>query len=248
MANTLRNALILGATLSAISSATWAHQSGTVIGRAGPVLVEPQEESSNVRITNPALGEVSGAKVGVDPNAQLGLTATYMFTDHIGLGLLAATPFEHDIYATDAIAGVGKLGSTKHLPPTLSVEFYLNDPDSDIQPYFGVGLNYTMFFSEKTTDTLTGAVGVLASIADTPVAGVEATSSKLELDDSIGASLTFGIDYAINENWGINAAMWWIDIETEATITAETNAGTVTAKADVEIDPFAYMVGVSYRF
>lgn len=225
-----------------------AYEKGDLILRAGPILVEPKEKSSSVDIQSPDLGIVYGAEVGVNNNIQLGLTAAYMLTEDVGLELLAATPFTHEIYAAGAIAGVGKLGETMHLPPTLSLQYYLPRLGEKFQPYVGAGLNYTLFFEEKTTDTLTGAVGVLASIAETPVPGVTATSTKLKLKDSVGVALQAGFDYAITENIGINAAVWWIDIDTEATITAQTNAGVVTAKTDVTIDPLAYFVGASYKF
>ena len=44
-------------------------------------------------------------------------------------------------------------GSTKHLPPTLSVQYHFNSAGKLI-PYVGLGVNYTIFFSEKTTGQL----------------------------------------------------------------------------------------------
>ncbi|PID43993.1 MAG: outer membrane protein OmpW [Proteobacteria bacterium] len=235
-------------TTATTSGAVLAHEKGDLILRAGPILVEPREDSSSIRVDSPELGYVAGAKVGVGNNVQLGLTATYMLTDQIGVEVLAATPFKHDVYAAGAIAGVGKLGSTKHLPPTVSVQYYLPFPEDKFQPYVGAGINYTIFFQEDTTGTLTDSIGVLASLAETPVSGVTATSTDLELDDSVGASLQLGFDYAITDKFGINAAAWWIDIDTEATVTAETNAGTVTATTDVKIDPWVYFISASYKF
>ncbi len=250
MAQKILNTLLVttAVTAATASGAAIAHEKGDIILRAGPILVEPREESSSIRVNSPDLGYVAGAEVGVDNNIQLGLTGTYMLTDHIGVEVLAATPFSHDIYAAGAIAGVGKLGSTKHLPPTVSVQYYLPFPEEKFQPYIGAGLNYTIFFQEDTTSTLTDAVGVLASIAETPVAGVVATSTDLELDDSIGAALQFGFDYAITDKFGINGAAWWIDIDTEATVTAETNAGTVKATTDVKIDPWVYFIAATFKF
>jgi outer membrane protein len=236
------------ATAIATSSMAYAHEKGNLILRAGPALVEPNEESTSIRINQPDLGYVYGAKVGIDNDVQLGLTATYMMTDKIGIGLLAATPFTHDIVGAGAISGVGKLGETMHLPPTLTAQFFLADPEDKFQPYIGAGINYTTFFNEKTTQTLTDSIGVLASLAQTPVDGVVATSTKLKLDDSFGAALELGFDFALTENIGLNASFWYIDIETEAKITAQTNVGEVRASTDVKIDPYVYFVGLSYTF
>ena len=116
----------------------------------------------------------------------------------------------------------------KHLPPTLSVQYYPMATTSAFQPYVGAGLNYTLFFDED----LTGRQKANGF-------------SNLELDDSIGLAFQAGMDYMLTENVLFNAAVWYIDIDTTAT--AEHSAlGKV--KVDVDIDPFVYMVGLGYKF
>jgi outer membrane protein len=113
---------------------------------------------------------------------------------------------------------------------------------SKFQPYVGAGVNYTNFFEEKTTQTLTNTYD---AVAGNP--GIDGTDIKL--DDSFGLAAEIGLDYMITENVGINAAVWWIDIDTEATINAYAgNAVADTSTIDVDIDPWVYMVGVSYKF
>jgi outer membrane protein len=228
-----------------------AYDSGTFLFRGGAAVVEAQESSSDIRITNPPLGDSTGAKVGVANDTQLGLTLAYKLTDNIGIELLAATPFKHDITGAGVLAGVGKLGDIKHLPPTLSVQYYPMGANSAIQPYVGAGLNYTIFFEESTSSTLNnaGTIDFLAGLAGAPAGTITSVSSQdLDLDNSFGLAAQVGIDFMITEKFGVNAAVWWIDIDTEATITSSTNIGDVTAKVDVEIDPFVYMVGVTYLF
>lgn len=87
-----------------------------------------------------------------------------MATSSIGIELLAAWPFQHDINGAGELAGVGRLGETKHLPPTLSVQYHFMS-QSVFRPYVGVDLNYTTFFSEKTTATLDGALGGPSSLS-----------------------------------------------------------------------------------
>jgi len=45
--------------------------------------------------------------------------------------------------------------STEHLPQTVSLQYHFM-PDSKFQPYLGLGVNYSHFFSEKTTGPLEG--------------------------------------------------------------------------------------------
>ena len=67
-----------------------------------------------------------------------------MMTDNWAVELLAAYPFEHDIYLVDG----PEVGSTKHLPPTVSLQYHFM-PDSTFQPYLGAGVNYTNVLQRK---------------------------------------------------------------------------------------------------
>lgn len=224
---------LLAAALMAAPIAN-AYDAGDLVVRAGVAAVDPQDSSNSVRVGDT---ELTGWEVNVDSNRQLGLTASYLVTNHIGIGLLAATPFKHNIRGDgDALSGAGKLAETKHLPPTLTLQYFPLAAGSRFQPYAGVGVNYTLFFEEKTTPTLTGALN--------------AASTSIELDDSVGLAAELGLDVALDDRFGINAAIWWVDIDTEATIRAFDGAGDLaaTGTVDVDIDPLVYMVGFTYRF
>ncbi|GAB2691873.1 OmpW family outer membrane protein [Aliiglaciecola sp. 3_MG-2023] len=196
-----------------------AYTTGDMIIRAGVTTVAPDESSSNVFIG----GADVGVGVNVDNNSQLGLNFAYFLSPNWAIEVLAATPFEHDI----GLNTVGALGSTKHLPPTVSANYHFLDGDSAFQPYVGLGINYTIFFSEDFT-----------------AANQEAGFSDLELDDSVGLSAQIGFDYMLDDNWFVNASARYIDISTEATFTNDGTAGTV----DVDIDPFVYSLTVGYKF
>ncbi|MFA3791023.1 OmpW family protein [Aliiglaciecola sp. SL4] len=196
-----------------------AYTTGDMILRAGVTTVAPDESSGNVFIG----GADVGVGVNVDNNSQLGLNFAYFLSPNWAIEVLAATPFEHDI----GLNTVGALGSTKHLPPTISANYHFLDADSAFQPYVGLGINYTIFFSEEFT-----------------AANQEAGFDDLELDDSVGLSAQIGFDYMLDDNWFVNASARYIDISTEATFTNDGSAGTV----DVDIDPFVYSLTVGYKF
>lgn len=232
--------------LLAATPATQAYEAGDFMLRAGAAHVNPNDSSSDLNLEG--VGTLPDARVGVDSNTQLGITATYMMTSHIGIGVLGATPFKHDIDGAGALNGAGKLAETKHLPPTLTLQYFPMNSGSRIQPYAGIGVNYTHFFEEKTTTTLTTAVdGVAQSVLGTAPGTINGT--ELDLDASVGVALELGVDWMLNENFGLNAALWWADISTDATITALADgaeAGKITT--EVDIDPWVYMVGVTYKF
>ncbi|MBW7471632.1 OmpW/AlkL family protein [Marinobacter sp. F4218] len=248
MSRTFKLSVLASAILAAAPLAN-AYEAGDFIGRAGVATVDPDSSSNSLRTDLPGLEVIPGAKVKVESDTQLGLTFTYMLGDHFGLGLLASTPFNHDIKGDGILGGTGKLGETKHLPPTLTFQFFPMPSSSKFQPYVGAGVNYTNFFEEKTTQTLTDTVDAVAQATlGTPAGTVDRTD--LTLDDSFGLAAEVGLDYMLTDNIGLNAAVWWVDIDTDADIGVYAADGSkiTTGKLDVEIDPWVYMVGVSYKF
>lgn len=229
---------VLAAAVMAAAPAVQAFEAGDFVLRAGVVHVAPDDSSDSITIGGaPLLGPGVDSKVTVDANSQLGIRATYMVANHVGIGVLGATPFKHDINGGGDIPSDVKLGETKHLPPTITLQYFPMHSSAAFQPYAGIGVNYTTFFEEKTTDNLNGALGV--------------ASSELELDDSVGVALELGMDYMLSENFGLNAAIWWADINTDATVKVYDGAGNFLAQTDefeVEIDPMVYMVGFTYKF
>ncbi len=196
----------LGLTLGASSFSAQAIEAGDMFMRFTATSVQPNDDSTGF----------TGASVlspEVDSNTQLGLTFVYMLENNIGIEVLAATPFSHDI----SVAPLGVVAETKQLPPTVSVQYYFN-PETNIRPYVGVGLNYTTFFQGKT-DGL----------------------GDIELDDSFGLAVQAGIDYDINDKWFLNADIRYINIET----TAEVDA---VGSSDVDINPTVISIGAGFKF
>lgn len=197
------SALIMGTAFAA--SNVMAYEAGDVVVRVGLANVDPSTTDN------------TGLGLDVDDDTSIGITGTYMLTDNIGLELLVATPFDHDVNLT----GVGKVADTKHLPPTLSIQYFPMDSKSKLQPYIGVGVNYTTFFSEGSSAALGNA--------------------EVELDDSFGLAAQLGVDYAVNENWLVNAAVWKMDIDADLKIGGN-DVG------EIEIDPVVVMLSVGYKF
>jgi outer membrane protein len=139
--------------------------------------------------------------VSVDSAASLTFNFTYMMTANWSVEVLAAWPFEHDIYLVDG----PRVGKTDHLPPTVSLNYHFMK-DSRFQPYIGAGVNYTNFFSEKTYGPLEGL--------------------NLSLDDSWGLAGQVGADILFNDKWFLNLNARYIDIETDATLAGD-DLGTV---------------------
>ncbi|WP_321351736.1 OmpW family outer membrane protein [Halopseudomonas oceani] len=221
-ASRLGLAALFAPVLLAASVTAQAHQAGDIIVRAGAVTVDPKEDSSRVKVGGVAQ---AGTAATLNSDTQLGLNLAYMLSDNWAVEVLAATPFEHDI-GTKGLGGL-ELGSTKHLPPTVSVLYYPMASSSAFQPYAGLGINYTWMFDDK-----------LSSEAEA------AGFSGLDLDDSWGLAAQLGMDYMLSDKVMLNAQIRYIDIETTGT----TYSGPTKVSVDVDIDPLVYMVGLGYKF
>lgn len=229
-------AAAVGLTVGAATS-VMAHEKGDILVRGGVVTVMPTGDSGTV---SGLPDGVNNARVEVENNSQLSLVGVYMLRDKVGLEVLAATPFKHDIIGKGDLEGVD-VGETRHLPPTVSLQYYFGEKDAKFKPYLGVGLNYTLFFSEKVDGDLLNTLNTLPTVAG--LGGVK--SADLELDGSLGLAAQAGVDVKLKDRWYLNAALWYVDIDTEAEL--KTDLGT-THKVDVEVDPWVFNVSLAYKF
>ena len=179
-----------------------AFEPGDWLIRAGGSYVNPASDNNST--------------VSVESASSFSFNFSYMMTDIWAIEVLAAYPFKHDI---ELLNGT-KVGSTKHLPPTVSLQYHFR-PTESLQPYIGLGVNYTNFFSEKTTGPLEG--------------------SDLDLGDSWGLAGQIGFDYLMNDNWFFNLDARYIAIESNAELDGN-SLGKVT------IDPWVYAVNIGFRF
>ena len=215
---TLSVVLVAGSSLLTVSTAS-AYQAGDWIVRAGAAGVYPTGDGK--------VKGISGAKVEADSAWSLGLNGTYMATNNVGIELLAAWPFKHDIDCKGSISALGTCADTKHLPPTLTVQWHF-DTGSKFHPYVGVGVNYTNFFDTNTTGDLKDAGG------------------DLDLDSSGGLAGEIGLDYVLGTDWRIGGQIYYMDIDTDATL--KISGLNYKEKFNVSIDPWVYLITVGKKF
>jgi len=102
----------------------------------------------------------------------------------------------------------------------VSLQYHFNSAGK-VSPFIGAGLNYTTFFSEKTTGALAG--------------------SKLKLDDSWGLAAHAGVDIALTEKSALRVDMRWIDIDSKVKVDGS-DLGTA------HIDPLVYGLAYVMKF
>ncbi|WP_170381691.1 OmpW/AlkL family protein [Ruegeria atlantica] len=128
-------ALTFSTALVALAAPAMAQNQGDWTVGVGVGYLEPKSDNGTL---------TGGLDVEVDSDTRPIFTVEYFVRDNLGIELLAATPFEHDITLNGSIDA----GSVKHLPPTLSLNYHF--PTNSVwKPYVGAGLNYTIFFDEE---------------------------------------------------------------------------------------------------
>lgn len=200
-------AAVLGVGLLAAAPLAQAHEAGDVLLKVGVTHVHPKSNNGSV-----ANGTVD---LNVGNSTRPSFSLTYMATKNIGIELLGAAPFQHNIDSN-----LGRIGKTKHLPPTLSLQWHFL-PDAKVQPYVGVGLNYTRFFSTKSEGALAG--------------------QDLKLSDSWGVAAQIGVDIPLDKRWLLSADVRYISIESDVKLN-----GAKIGKA--KINPWVATMAVGYRF
>lgn len=160
--------------------------------KAGDLLVRGRA----VYIDTANKDDIAGIDVTVSNKTIPEVDITYFFSPNLAAELVLTYPQKHDVGANGS-----NIGSLKHLPPTLSVQYHF-DGLGAIKPYLGVGLNYTRFSSVNLP------------------AGMSIEKN------SFGVSFGGGVDYALNNKWSLNFDAKKVQIRTDLSA-GGSNLGTI---------------------
>jgi outer membrane protein len=109
---------------------------------------------------------------------------TYFFNKNVAAELILTVPQKHDLRSNGT-----NIGSLKHLPPSLLVQYHFDAPG--FKPYVGAGVNYTRFSSVNLP------------------AGVDIDRN------SWGGALQVGVDIPLSKNLSLNFDVKKVYIKTD---------------------------------
>jgi len=144
------------------------------------------------------------------------LDITYFFDTHWAAELVLTYPQKHDIRA-----GGATIGSLKHLPPTLSLQYHLDA--AGWRPYVGVGVNATLFSSNKFVPAVQTALN--------PSIG----------GSSFGLAYGLGFDVPMGGGWLFNVDVKKVQLGTDI----KSNGSKV---GEFKVDPTLISIGFGKRF
>jgi outer membrane protein len=145
------------------------------------------------------------------------LDISYFFTPSFAAELILTYPQKHTIRADGT-----KVGSLKHLPPTLTLQYHVAGLGA-FKPYVGAGINYTRFSDVKFEPAVE-----------------EALHPSIK-KDSVGWAVQAGMDYALTKDVSFNIDVKKVQIETDIR-----SAGNKVG--EFKADPLLVGVGLGYRF
>ncbi len=166
-----------------------------------------------------SVDQISGSGLSYSDSVIPELDISYFLTDNIAAELILGTT-SANVYGEGSIAGLGKIGKTWVLPPTLTLQYHFTNFGA-FKPYVGAGVNYTMFYNQSGD-----------------------AASSLNVKDSFGAALQVGADYMINDHWGVNFDVKKLFLRPDY----ETTIGGTTYSGKAKLDPWLVGAGVTYRF
>lgn len=212
--NRVRTALCLASLAAGLSQPAVAGEPWMVRARA--VHLDTANKSEAV----PALAVPADA-ITVSNKTIPEVDVTYFMAPNWAAELVLTVPQKHTVTVQQsALGGPVGIGSFKHLPPTLTLQYHLL-PDGDFRPYAGAGINYTRIMSVNLAVPTVGA---------------------LSLDkDSFGFAYGAGFDFKVGKNMFLN-----VDVK-KVYISSDVKLGGAKV-SEVKIDPVLVGVGLGMRF
>jgi outer membrane protein len=184
-----------------------AAQTSPLMVRVRAATIVPADKSSAV----PALGLAANA-IDVSNKTIPEVDFVYFVSPNVAAELVLTYPQKHDVST-----GGAKIGSFKHLPPTLLLQYHFM-PGATFAPYIGAGINYTRISSVRLA---------------VPGADLERSS--------FGLAVQLGGDIKLDRSWSVNLDVKYIQIRADLKA-----AGTAIGEVKVDPMMYSVGVGYRF--
>jgi outer membrane protein len=164
-----------------------------------------------------ANGDSTGLGLSINNKTIPEVDFSYFFTPQIAAELILTVPQKQTVRS-----GGTDIGSFKHLPPTLTVQYHFTTLGA-LKPYLGAGVNYTR-------------------ISDVSFVPAVVTALHPDLSrNSYGLALQAGVDYEVAKNVYLNLDVKKVDIRADVKSSG-------TKVGEFKVDPLLVGLGIGWRF
>jgi len=175
-----------------------------------------------------------GALIDVGDGKTVGFGYVYRFRPEWSIEAALGVPPTHKGYGEGFIAPFGQISSVKQVAPTVFANYHFGSfVDGRVQPFVGIGVNYTRFTDAKSTPSGDAASG---------------GPTRLELSDSWGLAAHVGAIFPIDKNWSVVGAIAYADVQSDLKATTTTFAGEIVRTTHIEFRPVVYTLALGYSF
>jgi outer membrane protein len=165
---------------------------------------------------DPANKDNTGLNLGLNSKLFPEIDITYFLNPNLAAELILTYPQKQDIRSNGA-----NIGTLKHLPPTLTLQYHFTG--MSFRPYVGAGVNYTHLSSVSFSPAVTTAIGPTVK------------------SNSYGLALDAGVDVPVGGGWLVNVDLKKVQIQTDVSSFGK-KVGTL------KVDPVLFSVGFGKRF
>lgn len=204
--------------------------------KLGVVNIEPNSSAS--AISGPFTPS-DALSLEVQSQSTLFFSAAREIDEHWEAELALGVPPTHDVAVVilnpavvpGSVAALnGAIGAkVRQVAPTLFANYRFGDNTSQIRPFVGIGVNYTVFDNAEST-----------AVND----AINGGPTTLKLDDSIGLALQLGVTAKLGGPWSLTGAWSTAQVKTKLT----TNTYGIERTADITFHPSVFTIAVGYSF
>ena len=168
--------------------------------------------------------QVPGGNATVRHNTGFAFETGYFLTPSWSVALTLGVPPTAKIFGAGTLQDAGKLAEATYGPAVLALQCHIPFRSS-LQPYLGLGVNYTLITDHH-----------------------DAAIRHVQVDNGTGVALQAGIEYRRNSRFAlfVDAKKIWVGVDARGF--AETQDGFAPAAAHVTLNPVIWNSGLSFHF
>jgi len=219
--------LFAAAALSLVAASASAQTHGVYLGGAHIDINSKAPPLSGGPATPPP-----GAQIEVGDASTPIFGYTYRFNENWAVEAALGIPPRHKTYGRGFIEAFGQISSVKQVAPTVFLNYHFRR-FGPVEPFVGLGLNYTHFTGGRST-----ASGDAASGGPT----------KIELSDSWGLAAHVGGSYIVDKHWSVVGTVAYADVQSDAKGITSTPGGEIVRTTHIKFRPVVYTLSLAYSF